>query len=93
MGLLSFLGGGSIYTKGNDADVNLVEDITNPSEVTEYLGITSRETLGVNTQGSLSRTCQLGVNSGPSWCSPVPEPQGPGSTRGEQEAFTDPCCC
>ena len=34
MRLLSFLGGGSIYTKGNDADVNLVEDITNPSEVT-----------------------------------------------------------
>lgn len=34
MGLLSFLGGGSIYTKGNDTDVNLVEDITNPPEVT-----------------------------------------------------------
>lgn len=40
----------------------------NPSEATEYLGITSRETLGVNTQGSLSRTCQLGMNSRP-YCS------------------------
>lgn len=65
MGLLGLLGRGSIYTEGNNADVNPLEKtyVSLQRQCSEYFVIDkgpyqSDQTLGINNQLSLSRMCQ-----------------------------------